>query len=335
MEPRRTKVLIIDSTTEKHFPQPDIERKILAGHDVHLAHISNINEIPAEILPEIEFMIIWACIPSIQFNQAFLRNLGRCRAIVKAAVGYDNVDIDAARQLDIAVYNIPDYGTEEVADHALALMLGVARKLNDINLHVRQGGWDWASVKKLYRLRDKTLGIIGFGRIGGAVAKRAAAFGLKIRFYDPYVASGIDKTHGVTRCESLEELLASSDIVSVNASLNRTSHHLLSAPQFQQMKEGVLLVNTARGGIVDSQALLAALKSGKVAAAGLDVLENEPDIPAGFRTLDNVILTAHSAFYTEESFLEMRTKSAELLLGIMAGVNVRNRVNGNGILQPS
>jgi len=325
----REKILIIDSTTEKHFKTAIVEQQILAGYDVQLLHISHVTELPLNLLLEVNYLIIWACVPAVNFDKAFLSSLKNCRTIVKAAVGFDNIDISAARELGISVLNIPDYGTEEVADHALALLLGIARKLEEIHIHVKQGGWDWASVKKLYRLRGRKLGIIGFGRIGGAVARRAAAFGLNVQFYDPYAVSGLDKTHGVFRCESLQELLTSSDIISVNASLNRTSHHLLSHAEFDMMKKGVLLVNTARGGIIDSDALFSAMKSGKVAAAGLDVLENEPDIPDGFRTLDNVLLTAHSAFYTEESFLEMRTKSAELVRQKMNGLPVRNCVNEN------
>jgi D-3-phosphoglycerate dehydrogenase/C-terminal binding protein len=243
-------------------------------------------------------------------------------------VGYDNIDVEYAAKVGISVFNIPDYGTEEVADHAFALLLGCARKIVEVDKHVKAGGWDWAHTKPLYRLRNRTLGIIGFGRIGSALSVRAHAFGVRVQFYDPYVPSGMDKSLGVVRCESLDDLLASSDMISINASLTASAKHLISFNEFRKMKRGVILVNTARGGIVNSEAMLEALDNGRLAAAGLDVLENEPNIPDAVRTRPNVILTAHSAFYTEESFLEMRTKSAKLARDFMTGRPVRNQVNG-------
>lgn len=321
------RILIIDSTTEQHFPLPQVEQEFLPGHQLELRHIAHTDELSDALLASQDYLIIWACIPAIQFDAAFLARLPRCRAIVKAAVGYDNINIVAARQQGIAVYNIPDYGTEEVADHAMALLLALARKLPQSDRQVREGGWDWSCVKTLTRLRGRHLGLIGFGRIGSAMARRAQAFGLHVHFYDPHVASGLDKAHGVQRCERLDELLGRCDILSVHADLNPGSHHLLDADAFARMRPQTLLINTARGAIIEREALLAALQQGTLAGAGLDVVEHEPAIPAALRALDNVILTAHSAFYSEAALHEMRSKSATLIRRLLSDEQPRDCVN--------
>lgn len=324
MPPRR--VLVLDSCTERHFSAPTVEEKILSEFEVDLLHVSSHKELNSTILEKVDALILWACIPAVVIGEDILSELKRCKVIVKAAVGYDNIDIRSAMRHSIPVYNTPDYGTEEVADHSVAMMLALVRRLKSTDHHVQNGGWDWKSIGRTPRVRGMKLGIIGFGRIGQAVAKRASSFGLEITFYDPHVPSGAEKSHGLHRSESLNELLQSSDIISINCSLTDSSLHLLGKQEFASMKRGVIIVNTARGSVIDTDALLSSLDSGVVAMAGLDVLECEPSIPSALRGRENVILTPHSAFYSDASFMEMREKSASMVRSSFEGRQLRNLV---------
>ncbi|WP_165856085.1 C-terminal binding protein [Marinobacter sp. JSM 1782161] len=322
-------VLIIDSVPENHFAEPDVERSVLAGCNIVHIQITHIEDIRPDLMRSADAVIIWATFDTLYFDKAVLSEFTNCKGIIKAAVGFDNIDIEAARQLNIPVFNTPDYGTEEVADHTMAILLSLSRKIAELNEHVRAGGWDWAVSKPIKRLRGCNLGIVGFGRIGQAVARRAQPFGLNVGFYDPYLPSGVEKSQGVLRFESLDDLARVSDIVSVNSSLNASSQNLINDATFQVMPDGVILINTARGAIINSDDLLQGIRQNKVAYAGLDVLESEPDIPDSFRSNPRVLLTPHSAFYSEESFLEMRTKSAQMALSLLSNKPTRNLVNSS------
>lgn len=321
------KILIVDSTVEKHFSEPDLEARILSDFKIELIHIASAQELTQEILQDVNIIILWACIPAIQFNTEIFERMPNCHTIIKAAVGYDNVNLPEAREHNINVYNTPDYGTEEVADHSMALLLALQKQLLIANDHVKNGGWDWSVVRPLKRLRGQKLGLIGFGRIGMAMARKASAFGMDVSFYDPNVVSGMDKATGTRRCEHLTELLAEADILSVHCSLNETSKQILNKTAFGLMKTGVSIVNTARGGVIENAALIDALQCGKVASVGLDVVAGEPDIPQRLLATNKVIMTPHSAFYTEEAFIELRTKPAEMAKAILNNIRVRNLVN--------
>lgn len=320
-------IYIVDSTFEHHFPAPAVEASILEGHRVNLRHIASQEELASLPLEEIEILLLWACVPAIRIDRSIVARLAHCKAIVKVAVGFDNIDLDATRERGIDVYNVPDYGTEEVADHAMALLLSMSRRLAHMDGLAKAGNWDWKTIGTASRIRGTTLGIVGFGRIGGALARRAMPFGMDVCFYDPYVPSGIEKTFGVRRCNDLASLLHEADHLSIHCSLNDTSYRLLGRAQFDRMKRGVLIVNTARGAIIDTDALVDALSAGIVAGAGLDVIENEPAVDPRLARLDSVTLTSHSAFYTKESLLEMRETSARMAVEISNGKRPRNLVN--------
>lgn len=319
-------ILIIDSTTEKHFENAALEQQIIGSQNVTLAHISCTTDLDDKLLSEVAIILLWSCIPAIQFGDEFFSRIPNCKAIIKVAVGYDNIDIEQANKNNIKIFNVPDYGTEEVADHTMALLLCCVRKLKISDNNVARNQWEWSCIKPAVRLRGKTLGIIGFGRIGVSVALRAKSFGLNVQFFDPQLISGIDKSIGVIRSESLDELLATSDFISVNASLNKTSYDLLNDHCFQKMKDGVIVINTARGAIINIDSLVSGLKSGKVSAAGLDVIQGEPEVHPYLIANEKVILTAHSAFYTEESFREMRVKSATMAKDLLSGKLIRNEI---------
>lgn len=327
MEEAMKKILVIDSIYEKHFNNLEIEQKILSEFDVELLHVHSLEDIPDNLMSITEGIILWGCAASIDLNSKIIDKLKKCKIIVKAAVGFENIDIEYARSKQISVYNIPDYGTEEVADHTMALLLSINRKITLLNDEVKQNIWEWNLAREIPRLRGKNLGIIGFGRIGSAVALRAKPFGLNISFYDPFVSSGLEKALGVYRYENLEELLEKSDFISIHCALNRSSYHLINPNNIEYIKKGAVLINTSRGAIIATEALRFLLEKETISFAGLDVLENEPNVDDYITNHKSVVVTPHSAFYSSEAFLEMREKSSKLLMNFYNGNTIRNKVN--------
>ncbi len=269
-----------------------------------------------------------------RMTEATFARAGRLRVVVRAGVGFNNVDLASAGRRGIAVCNVPDYGTEEVADHAILLLLAVARHLRVQDASIRAGEWDYLTGRATHRLRGKTLGLVGCGRIGSATALRAKAFGLDVAFFDPYVPSGVDKALGIRREFRLDDLLARSDYVSLHSYLDDRSRHLIDRPALARMKPGAILVNTARGGLVDQGAVLEALDSGHLLGAGLDVFEREPLDDDRLRHHPRVILTPHSAFYSVEGFVELRTKAAEEVRRVLGGEAPHNLVNASMLEAP-
>ncbi len=268
-----------------------------------------------------------------------IESLRHCKLIVRCGVGFDNVDRAAARRCGIPVANVPDYGTEDVADSALGMALALGRGVHLLNSRLRRGSgpWSYTQVQPLPRLRGRTFGIIGLGRIGTAAALRAKAFGFSVAFHDPYVPDGFEKSLGVRRADSLEALLGESHILSAHCPLTPETHHLLNARTIACLPAGAILINTSRGGVVDVLAVLEALTSGHLAGAALDVLETEPppnDHPLlqawrdpAHPAHDRLILNPHSAFYSEEGLLDMRRKGSENCRRVLLGEPPRNVVN--------
>ncbi len=273
----------------------------------------------------------------LNYDKELLAKLKKCKVLVRVGVGYDNVDVKEAKKRKIVVCNVPDYGTEEVADHTLALLLSLVRGLPDYSQRVIKRSWLRPNPIP-FRLRGKILGIIGLGRIGTAVAVRAKAFGLNVLFYDPYKPEGYDKTLGITRVYSLKELAQQVEIVSVHAPLTKETENMLDKKFFGELKKDIFLINTARGAIIDLAALYQAMKKGKVKACGLDVLPVEPSDDTQQLILDyekqaswltgRLVVTPHVAFYSPEAYVEMRQKAAQEALRVLQGQPARNCVNG-------
>ncbi len=251
----------------------------------------------------------------------------RCKGVVRAGVGFNNVDADSAARHGVVVCNVPDYGTEEVADHAIMFLLALVRRLVVSHQAIRDGNWDYRTAMGAPRLRGKTFGVVGCGRIGTAAALRAKALGLDVVFYDPYLRQGMDKALGIRRVFTLEDLLEQSQFVSLHCYLDATTKHIINARTIARMRPGATLINTARGPLVDETALLEALDSGHLAAAGLDVIEREPLDYDRLRIHPKVLLTPHTAFYSVEGYNELRTKTAEETRRILLGEAPRNPVN--------
>lgn len=254
----------------------------------------------------------------VPLGESVIAELRRCRLISVSATGYNCVDIEAAKAQNISVCALDAYCTDEVADHTMLLMLALCRRLIEYDKLVQsQYSWQFDSLSGLRRLRGMTLGIIGFGTIGRAVAKRARSFGMSAIAYDPYADAG---ALGV-RFRELPELLAESDVISLHCNLSEQNRHLIDANAFGQMQRRPILINCARGGLVAQNALVAALDAGQISAAGLDVLGDEsPDLRrSGLTGRGNVILTPHVAFYSDESILENRRLSASNIRHFLDG----------------
>jgi D-3-phosphoglycerate dehydrogenase len=236
--------------------------------------------------------------------------LTKCKAIGRTGLGVDNIDIPAAAAKGIVVTYVPDYCLREVSDHAMALLLALARKVTLANKLAQEGRWEMPSVQPMYRLEGRTLGLAGFGNIPRTLVPKAKAFGLRVITSDPYVAPEHLKALDVENV-SFDEMLAQSDFISVHAPLLPSTRGLFGKEAFAKMKKGSIIINTARGPLIDEAALIEALDSGHLAGAGLDVITTEPmpkDSPLIGR--DNLILTPHTGFYSEESLVELQTKCA-------------------------
>ena len=275
----------------------------------------------------------------IGISRKTLERLERCRLIVRCGVGYDNVDLALARELGMDVCNVPDYGTEDVADLAFGMALALARGVVYLNSRLRagQGPWTYTQAVPLQRLRGRVFAILGLGRIGTAVALRAMALGMDVVFYDPYKGDGYEKALGIRRAEGLEALLEQASVLSVHCPLTEETRHIINAGAIARMPQGAYLVNTARGPIVDAAAVPGAIASGQLAGAGIDVLETEPPgnndpLIAAWRNPDHpahhrVLITPHSAFYSEQSLLDLRIKGAEACRRALLDQPLRNVVN--------
>jgi D-3-phosphoglycerate dehydrogenase len=248
-----------------------------------------------------------------------LRQLQRCKAIGRFGLGVDNIDTKTAAELGITVTYVPDYCMHEVSDHAMALLLALARKVAFSNKLVQAGRWEMPAVAPLRRLAGQVLGLIGFGNIPRTLAPKAKAFGFHVIAHDPYAGADVFAACGV-EAVSFEALLARADAISVHAPLTPATRGLINAAAFARMKQGALIVNTARGPLIDEQALLAALDSGQLGGAALDVVATEP-LPKESPLIgrDNVILTPHTAFYSVEALDELQTKCAADVARVLSG----------------
>lgn len=248
-----------------------------------------------------------------------IESLKRCRVIVRFGIGYDNVDVAAATRCGIMVANTTGYCIDEVADQAMAMLLACARGLFPAGRMARDGAWDLAKMPVLRRLRGQTLGLLGIGRIGAAVAARAHGFGLRVLASDPHVDEAAARASGAERVD-LDKLLAAADYVSVHVPLMPTTEGMMNAGVFAKMKPTAFLINVARGRIVNQADLVRSVRQGDIAGAGLDVLEHEPpEADDPITTLDHVILTPHSAWYSEEARAEMRRRAAGQVVSVLKG----------------
>jgi D-3-phosphoglycerate dehydrogenase / 2-oxoglutarate reductase len=310
--------------TDYVFASLEPERKVLAplGVDLRPAQCKSEEEIVALTQDADAVLNCYAPI-----TPRVIEKLERCKIIARYGIGVDNVDLAAADRAKILVTNVPDYCVDEVSDHALTLLLALARRITAADGAVKAGVWDVVAHSGIRRLRGQTLGLLGFGKIAKALASKVQPLGMKVVVYDPYVNPALIAQHGV-EAVTLDRLFAEADAISIHVPLSSETSNLIGQRELALMKSAAFLINTSRGGIVDEQALAAALKEGQLGGAALDVLSIEP--PAAdhpLRQAPNMILTPHLAFYSRESVIELQTKAAEEVARALKGEPPRSPVN--------
>ena len=261
-----------------------------------------------------------------KINADMIRQMKKVRIISRFGIGVDNVDLAAATQAGIVVTKVPDYCIDEVSDHAMALLLSAVRKIPMATDQVHAGTWKMPNFVPIHRLRGSVLGLVGFGRIPQLVAPKAKSFGLRVVAYDPFIPKDVFANAGVEQVD-FAQLLKISDYVSIHSPLTPETKGLFNADAFKQMKKGSYVVNTARGPIIDEAALAAAIDSGHIAGAALDVMTNEPPVGSPLIGKRNVIITPHTSFYSEESLVELQTKASQEVANVLSGKPARNPVN--------
>lgn len=267
---------------------------------------------------------------AVKVTRQTLERPGRLGAIARAGVGVDNVDLEAATEAGVLVLNTPDANTISTAEHTIALMLALHRRIPDAHKHVREGLWN-RSMFEGDQLAGKTLGVVGFGRIGRAVARRALSFDMKVMVFDPFVTEASARQQSVTLASSLDDLLRVSDCVTLHATLSDSTHHLIGAESLAKMKPGAKLVNCARGALIDESALADALNNGRLAGAAIDVYEQEPPKGSPLLAAKNVVLTPHLAASTTEAQTQVSVEAADALLAYLVRGEIRSAVNVTGM----
>ena len=308
----KTLIAIADSV----FPSLEPAKRVLAALDaeVRLASAPTAAAI-LEVGRDADALMVTVA----QITAEIIAGLTRCRAIGRFGIGVDNIDIDAATRAGIQVTFVPDYCVDEVSDHALALLLSLARKVVYGNGLVQAGRWEAAAVAPIRRLRGSTLGLLGLGKIPRALVPKAQALGLGVVAHDPFVGDEVAASLNVELVE-FEALLERSDYISIHAPLTPETDKLFDADAFRRMKSGALLINTARGPLIDESALAAALDDGQLAGAALDVVTEEPPaMGSPLLNRDNVILTPHMAFYSDDALVELQTKAAQDVVRVLSG----------------
>ena len=310
--------------TDYAWPTLDIEREALGkiGAELAVAPTGQDEELQT-LAPEADAILTnWKLVSGKALSKA-----SKCVIVSRYGVGVDNIDVEAATAHGIVVTNVPDYCMDEVSTEAMALLLCGTRRTMVYDRLVRAGGWDMRAGMPLPRLWGLTLGIIGFGRIGRAVAPKAQAFGLRVIAHDPYIDRQEMVKRNVTPTD-FDTLLRESDFVTLHTPLTPETTKMIGEEALGKMKRTAWLINTARGGVVDTEALAAALQKGRIAGAGLDVMPQEPPaVSDPLRYLPNVIMTPHSAFYSEGSLQELQAKAVKRIVDVLTGKTPEHIIN--------
>jgi len=309
------------------------------GFEVDVRRGVTAADIPDAAWRSCDAIIMWQV---MALAAATIEKLDKCRIIARAGVGFDGIDLAACGRKGIPVCNCPDYGTTDVADHAIALYLALARGIAFFQDALRADivkGWDWTAPPLIGRVRGRTFGVIGMGRIGTATARRAQGLDMPVLFHDPYVPDGQELALGFERSRRLEELLERSDVISLHTPLTPETRNLINATALGRMRPTAVLVNTARGAIIDIDALYAALRDDRLAGAGIDVLPQEPPDPnhplvSAYRANEpwlagRFLLTPHAAFYSEAGMVDLRRKPVETVVAYLTEGKLRNCVNAD------
>jgi len=303
-----------------------VERQAISGSArIKYFKCSSDEDWKGELL-KADYILLWH---NTNMPTEVINKLENCKAIVRIGTGYDSVDHLTATTRDIPVCNVPDYGTDEVADHSIALALALCRQIIPIDQECKKLGWKIPNKNKIQRFGEMMFGVIGLGRIGTSVALKAKALGFEVHFYDPYLPNGVDKSLGIARQKDFNKFLSLMDVVSVNCPLTEETHHMITKKEINKMKKNAFIVNTARGSIIKKSDLFDALRKDKIAGAALDVIENEPLKTKKEAETPNLIVTCHSGFYSLQAAWEMRHKAAKQVKNIIETGEIENCINCN------
>lgn len=308
------KALISDHT----FPSLDLQSSVLERAGFPLAAVSPNCRTEDDVIhncTDAEVLLVqWAPI-----TRRVMQNLPKLRGIVRYGVGVNNLDLEAARELGIAIANVPNFCLEEVSDHALAFILSLGRRIPQDHANIVQGKWGIQDLLPIPSFRDLTLGLVGFGAIAGLVAQKARVFGFRIIASDPHQQQRVFEASGVEKVD-LDGVLEGSDILSLHCPLLPETKHLINRDSIGRMRRGAILINTSRGPVVKEDDLIAALQSGRILAAGLDVFEEEPPARENpLRAMPNVVLTSHAASVSSRAVVSLQVKAAEAARDILLG----------------
>lgn len=311
--------------TDHGFPHVDLEREVIESAGFGFETIQPICKTEDDIIRtcgHVDVLLVqWAPV-----TRRVLEALPNVRCIVRYGVGVNNFDLDAARDLGVVAANVPDFCVEEVANHALAMILSLCRRIPQDHRQILQGGWGVNPFRPIHALTDLTLGLVSFGKIARNLARKAAGLGFSIIAHDPYVEAPTFDEYGVTRVE-FDELLDQSDVLSLHCPLIPETNHLMDRHTLGQMKAGAILINTSRGPVVHEEALVEALRSGRLGGAGLDVFEEEPLAASSpLRGFPNVLLTSHAASVSEKAVEILQRKAAEAARDFLQGKDPISRL---------
>lgn len=310
--------------TDRAFETIDLEKAVLKNAEAEVKGYQVTNE---DDIIKVAKACDGLIVQYAKITRKVIESLEKCKVISVYAIGFDGIDLEAATEHGICVANVPDYCADEVSTHAIAMMLTLSRKLVLYDKSVKNGIWDYKLGKKIFNLRGQTIGLISFGKIAKMVMEKIKPYGMNILVYDPYVPDEIIESAGGKKVE-FDELIAASDIVSIHAPLVTGTRHMFNKDVFSHMKTSAILINVGRGPIIKEEDLIWALQNHKIAAAGLDVTDPEPPQPENpLLAMDNVILTPHAAFYSEDSQAALQTMTAESVARVLQGYFPVNLVN--------
>jgi D-3-phosphoglycerate dehydrogenase / 2-oxoglutarate reductase len=306
-----------------NYPELDLEENVLKGTGIELVRFKvNSDADIASVGDEIDAILT----NTTPITRQIVNYLERCKIVVRLGVGFDVVDSVACRERGIVVCNVPDYGVEEVANHAIALLFAVHRQILSYDRRVREKGWGHETEWPIHRLSQQKVGVVGIGRIGAQFASRIKPFVREVAAYDPGLGfDQIEKRGAIP--QDLRPVLESSDLISLHLPLSERTHHLINPETIGWMQRRPILINVSRGGLIDSAALAMGLREHKVSGAGLDVFEHEPTVPNEYLDLPNVVLSPHVAWYSEEASQQLRTSAVRTIADFLTGKPAVNVVN--------
>jgi D-3-phosphoglycerate dehydrogenase / 2-oxoglutarate reductase len=305
---------------DPQYPNLSVENEVLAGTDIELVSCSVKNEDDVIRVAKAADALLTVNVP---VTASVAARLDHCKVVVRLGVGFDIIDVESCKQHGILVCNVPDYGTEEVANHAIALCFALHRRILSYDRKVRNREWGYELPWPIPRLSALRVGVFGLGRIGSAFTKRIQPFVREVVAFDPFLSEPKLAGVGLT---TPQQIFETCDIISLHLPLSQENHHLINDATIAQMERKPILINASRGGLVESAALIRALRSGQISGAGIDVFEEEPNVPPEYFELENMVLSPHVAWYSEEANLQLRRSAIEEIIRVLTGHPPKNPV---------